>query len=224
MKPDSRTEILERLKKAPAATGVASPRPAVPALAEVSMDRDGLVKTFMGRIGAVAQVVERARDDAEVLSKLSEIVRNEGIKTIMAANDDVVAILGLATWGKREGVTVKTHLDYPDRRSYVDAAFDLTDAGITGVDYAIAETGTMVIVHAKNHPRLVSHAPLRHVVVVPAERILPTYEDAVDVLYTGGRRPAHVTWISAPSQSADIQGIMFLGMHGPQRLIVIVRG
>ncbi len=224
MKTDSRTEILNRLKKAPAATGVASPRPAVPALAEASMEREGLVKAFMERMGYVTQVVERVPDDAGVLSRLSELARNEGVKTIMSSNDDVVSSLDLAAWGKLEGVTVKTHLDFLDRRSYVDAAFDLTDAGVTGVDYAIAETGTMVIVHGKDRPRLVSHAPLRHIAVVPAERILPTYEHVVEALYADGRRPAHVTWISAPSQSADIQGIMFLGMHGPQRLIVLVRG
>jgi L-lactate dehydrogenase complex protein LldG len=103
--------------------------------------------------------------------------------------------------------------------------FDEAEAGVTGVDFAIAESGTLCLIHGRNQPRLVSLAPLIHIALLPLERLYPVYEDAIDRIFgSKGNLPSQVTLITGPSMTADIQGVPFKGMHGPKRLVVIIIG
>ncbi len=49
--------------------------------------------------------------------------------------------------------------------------------GITGVDAAFASTGTVVLASGKGKSRSASLLPLHHLMIVPANRIYPTFED-----------------------------------------------
>jgi len=144
---------------------------------------------------------------------------------VMVSTDDVVASLDLPAWGKEQGIAVLTPRDSGDRDSFRDAVFDEVEAGITGADYAVAESGTLVIVHDADQPRLISLAPIMHIALVSVERIVPTYERAIEELYGDTKNiPSHVTFITGPSMTADIKGKPFKGMHGPRRLMVILIG
>jgi len=96
-------------------------------------------------------------------------------------------------------------------------------AVVSGVDFAVAESGTLCLVHDERQPRLISIAPIWHIAVVPAERIRPVYELVMQDLFAQrGRIPHHVTLISGPSMTADIQATLFTGMHGPKNVTVIL--
>ena len=79
--------------------------------------------------------------------------------------------------------------------------------------------------HSARQPRLVSLAPILHIALVPVERMVAVYEQAVEKIYGGGGGiPSQVAFITGPSMTADIQGRPFKGMHGPRRLVVILIG
>ena len=112
-----------------------------------------------------------------------------------------------------------------DRKAFKDVVFDEVNVGITGVDYAIAESGTLCLIHTRNQARLVSLAPIIHVAVVPADRLYPTYESVIEVIMASGEQlPSQITFITGPSMTGDIQGIPFKGMHGPKKLMVMLIG
>ncbi|MGD9288193.1 MAG: LUD domain-containing protein [Desulfobacterales bacterium] len=219
----AREEILTKLKTAPRKQ--ASPRPATPALNEVALKGEELVAKFIQEVTAQTDTVHRAKNKHGILSRLAAIFKKKRISTIMASNDDVVRTLDLAAWGKKNSIKVKTALDFKDRDPYVNAVFDEAEAGITGIDFAVAESGTLGLIHNKEQPRLISLAPIHHIAIVPLDRLVPVYENITDNLYIKNKNaPTHVTFISGPSRSSDIKATPFKGMHGPKRLEIILIG
>jgi L-lactate utilization protein LutC len=96
------------------------------------------------------------------------------------------------------------------------------DVGITGVQAAIAETGTLVLDSSVERNRLVSLVPPIHIAILDASRIYPTLADVLALLQSGDEVSAAITFITGPSRTADIELTLAIGVHGPQELYVIV--
>ena len=217
----AREEILRKLKTA---GKIAAPiRPDMPALNELSLNGEELVAKFTREITEQTGVVHRVQDKREALTGLTAIVQAEGISTVMMSNDDVVAALDLPTWGRKNQVKVLNSRDFKDRNRYINAVFDEAQAGITGVDFAVAESGTIGLIHNKDQPRLISLAPIHHIAIVPLDRLVPVYENVTKILFNKRETaPNHVTFITGPSMTADIQATPFKGMHGPRKFEIIL--
>ncbi len=97
--------------------------------------------------------------------------------------------------------------------------------GITGVFFALAETGTLVVASGAGTPSNVSLLPETHVAVVPLGRLVAHMEDAWELLRAGyGQLPRAVNFISGPSRTADIEQTLVLGAHGPYRVHIVLVG
>ncbi|MDD4240184.1 MAG: lactate utilization protein [Smithellaceae bacterium] len=223
MPDDVRRFILRKLKNAPA--GTAPSRPPLPPLPVLSLNREKLISLFTENLAEQTGMVYRAANAQDIKPHLAEIAAREQVKIMLAATDAVLAPLHLRAWGKTTGVEVLTAEDFPDRESYREAAFNRVQAGVTGADWGVAESGTICLLHDRDQPRLISIAPLLHIAVLPVERLVAVYEQVVQSVYADKNRlPAHFTFITGPSMTADIQGGPFKGMHGPRKLIVILVG
>ena len=101
------------------------------------------------------------------------------------------------------------------------------DLGITGADYAIAETGTCVIVSTTGASRLVSLLPPVHIALVERGQVLPS----LDELFTLRRRDfgngdlgSYMNLITGPSRTADIEYKLVTGVHGPGEVHMVLIG
>jgi L-lactate dehydrogenase complex protein LldG len=216
-------EILDKLRTAP--RNEPPPRPVMPPLNELALNREGLIEKLAETLSLIGCAVHRVRDSREALDKLTEIARAEGLTRVLVSEDDVVAPLDLPEWGRKSNVEVVTPKDCQGREEFKRVAFEDVQAGITGVDFAVAESGTLCLVHGEGQPRLVSLAPIRHIAFVPTDRIRPVYESVTEEVFAeGGKAPSHVTFISGPSMTGDIQATLFQGMHGPKTVTVILVG
>jgi L-lactate dehydrogenase complex protein LldG len=217
-----KAEILEKLKAAPP-KGELPPRPIMPPLNELALNKEERVEKLVETLTLIGCDVHRVRDSEEALEKLTEMARAEGLTRILASEDDVVSPLDLPGWGRKSHVEVFTAKDCRDREDFKRVAFDEVEAGVTGVDFAVAESGTLCLIHDEKQPRLVSLAPIRHIAFVPVDRIRPAYESVTDELFaSGGKAPSHLTFISGPSMTGDIEATLFRGMHGPKTVTVIL--
>jgi len=91
--------------------------------------------------------------------------------------------------------------------------------GISQMDWAIANTGTLVQDATAVEQRLVSTLPHIHIAIVKIGEIvadLPALLAKVDP-----RRAAYISFITGPSRTADIERVLTIGVHGPERLIVV---
>jgi L-lactate dehydrogenase complex protein LldG len=104
------------------------------------------------------------------------------------------------------------------------AACATCDIGISSADYALSDTGTLVMIASPAEARLVSLLPPEHLAVVPKERLIT----GLDELFTIVPRPAEVTsslvLITGPSRTADIEQILVRGVHGPGVVTVVIVG
>ena len=97
--------------------------------------------------------------------------------------------------------------------------------GVTGVDYAVAETGSAVIVARPGIARLASLLPPVHVAVVTSGQVLPGLDELFllrrrEMLRGPGRD--YVNVISGPSRSADIEYTLVTGVHGPGEVHLVL--
>ena len=102
-----------------------------------------------------------------------------------------------------------------------DILFDC-EVGITDVDCAIAESGSLVV-STNGRIRNAWITPPIHIAIVRASQILP---DLVDLFES---RPdaldaASTTVITGPSKTADIEGVLVTGVHGPAAVEVVLIG
>ena len=110
------------------------------------------------------------------------------------------------------GADFKVETEF-DRTRVDDYAF-----GITRAAGAIAETGTLILNDATTSRRLAALAPWIHVAVVEPAAIFSDLPQAVAAL--GDDR--NVIWCTGPSKTADVEGILIEGVHGPGQQIALV--
>ena len=85
---------------------------------------------------------------------------------------------------------------------------------------AIAETGTIVCVSTGGRAVQAGLLPAHHVAIVRRERIFDTLDDLFAAV--ADAPPTNLTLVTGPSRTADIELSLAIGVHGPERLDIIV--
>ena len=106
--------------------------------------------------------------------------------------------------------TVETEYD---RTRIDDFAF-----GITRASGGIAETGTIILKDGSTSRRLAALTPWVHVAVLKQADIFADLAQAVGAL---GDDP-NIIWCTGSSSTADVEGILIRGVHGPGVQIALV--
>jgi L-lactate dehydrogenase complex protein LldG len=102
---------------------------------------------------------------------------------------------------------------------------DSAAVGATGIEFAIAETGTLVEVSRNDATRLVSALPRTHVGVVSAREFVPGLFDAAPRMrgiLRDNPRDCVISFLSGPSRTGDIELRLTLGVHGPEEAHALI--
>lgn len=238
----ARDEILARLTgyltpEPPRFRGEAEPLPTVPMTVTDAPSGDATLAAMFGSrledVQGTYEIVDRPGDAAE------QVAQRIRLWCPPLFDDQPVAPTQVLAWAPDEiGVP---NLENRLRESNIELLVpgDLHEAGvrhkaaglsvgITGVDAAFASTGSVVLASGKGKSRSASLLPLHHLMIVPASRIYPTFEDWLRTLRQAGelenflRRNAQVAFVTGPSKSADIELNLTLGVHGPKVVHAIV--
>lgn len=107
-------------------------------------------------------------------------------------------------------------------RAHLRQKFLEADAGISGANLLIAETGSLMIVSNEGNARMCTTLPRLHIAVVGVEKVVRTWDEALTVLSvlprsaTGQAITQYVSFLSGPRRAADAPG------DGPDELHVIL--
>lgn len=169
----------------------------------------GYVRTLVGEIEA-----------RSVVRSTHPALEGMALEVTLAGEDVDVQVMALDRRSSDETAQDE------QRRSLRQAALQAA-LGVTGVDYAIAETGSCVLLARKGVSRLVSLTPPAYVAVVEMGQVLPS----LDELFTLRRHEflaeglgSYMNIISGPSRSADIEQTLVTGVHGPGNVHMLLVG
>lgn len=98
------------------------------------------------------------------------------------------------------------------------------EVGVTTAVVAAAATATLGLAFDTAHPRRTALVPPVHVAVVPVDRMVDTYADAIAVLGALRPAPSGMRMVTGPSGSGDIEQVHIRGMHGPVQVHVVLVG
>jgi iron-sulfur cluster protein len=102
------------------------------------------------------------------------------------------------------------------------------DIGISGANFAIAESGTLILVSNEGNARLVTTLPRVHIAVLTVEKFVETLEEAAVLLKAltaaaaGKKLTSYVSFITGPSSTTDIEKEHIVGVHGPEEVHIIL--
>ena len=99
-----------------------------------------------------------------------------------------------------------------------DAAAD-AHIGITQAEWALADTGTLVQDQTSVDQRLASSLVNIHIALLQTDSILPDKIALLARINPGTSR--YIAFITGPSRTADIERVLTIGVHGPERLIIV---
>ena len=101
------------------------------------------------------------------------------------------------------------------------------DFGLTGVDLAVAETGTLILVSGAGRPRSTSLLPPCHIAVFDRTALVESLRQVgvlLEAWHRDGAPPATgavINFITGPSRTADIELTLTRGVHGPKEVHAI---
>lgn len=100
------------------------------------------------------------------------------------------------------------------------AVIDEYQFGITRGVAAIAESGSIVLDDLTTSDRLAALAPWVHVAVIGEDQLIETIPEAIRRF---GDAP-NIVWVTGPSKTADVEGILIEGVHGPGQQVCLLLG
>jgi len=200
----SRAAILKQITAATSALATRAARPVYDAAITQSAPKlEGwdLLEIFSRNLAAVNG--RTMRSVAELAAFLTETGQRHGYCD-PALYERIGAPLAAA------GLTLET--------SYERSRYDDYQFGITLASGGIAESGTLILDDDRTSRRLAALSPWTHVAVLERSAIHRSIGDALAAL---GNSP-NIIWVTGPSKTADVEGILIEGVHGPGEQIALI--
>lgn len=201
-------------------------RPGIRQVAAGAPSREALLQRFSQACLRESVEVHTASDMVEAGAYLIEILNQYRAERLFAWIDPVLAHPEIEARIQAWDAVDLTPRESPVDRNTFEALAARADVGITTADWALADTGTLVLLSSSGHSRSASLLPPVHVALVPASRILPGLDDLMEKLPASAlealERESHATLITGTSKTADIELSLVRGVHGPGTVHVIV--
>ncbi|MBC2727665.1 lactate utilization protein [Desulfosporosinus sp.] len=176
-------------------------------------DQSILYERFKTKLEAVSGECYRVNTSTEAGELVCKVMIEKGIKNVALLDASISKKGNFSELIGGKGLTVYTD----NFRAVTPDA----EAGITQVNYAIAELGTLVQADSDVNQRLCSTLVPIHIALVSTSSIIPTLKETMATLHALPEIPGFVGFITGPSRTSDIERVLTIGVHGPKQLVVI---
>jgi L-lactate dehydrogenase complex protein LldG len=184
---------------------------AAPTLPVPRSDRNRFTSLFVENLEALAGKAFVVPDVSAVVPALAPVLEGKRAVASKAAYLETCGITALHQVCAR----------FADRDALREACA-AADIGITSVTYALAETGTLVLLSSPEEARLISLLPPVHIAIFSRSRILANLSELLALLPNPAELSSSMVLITGPSRTADIEQILVRGVHGPGETYAVI--
>lgn len=189
-----------------------------------AVDQQSLIVEFESENEKVGGNVAHVNSREDVTAYLQSLLATGDESSVSISDGFLIEELRLREWLEHR-TEVVTWAETTSIEAYKRKLLQC-GIGVTCADYALADTGTVVLLSGREHHRLASLLPPVHVCLLPTERIFPNLASLLDHIsdatYSRERPPHALTCITGPSRTADIEQTITTGVHGPKALHVLL--
>ena len=206
----AREEILGKVRESLGRrpdSGVPPVSPTVRVAPRKPGDLEAEIAQLLTEIGKLSGVTRRLASREELREALAELVKAEAVKraTLWTTPD-------LMTWevaGTLKELGVELVSPQADKHLVAECGL-----GVTGVDAALPETGTLLLRSSPDRPRVVSLLPRVHLAILTPAALRADLHQA----FAEAKDAGYSVLVTGPSRTADIELTLTLGVHGPKAL------
>lgn len=208
----SRDNILHRIRTALGRSAGQPPDDAPPVrLRPAAVDGEARVRLLLDAVATLGGITYRASSAEDARAYIAGVLEKG---SAVASNSPLLRESGIATLPNvQSGFTGRDELQ---------AACAAAGFGITGADYALADTGTVVLFSSPEEARLISLLPPVHIAVVAREKILSGLDELLALVPNPTELTSSMVLITGGSRTADIEQVLVRGVHGPGEIHVVV--
>jgi L-lactate dehydrogenase complex protein LldG len=174
-----------------------------------------LFDQFKSRAEAVSAEVHRFPYQSDALEFILKYLQAAGVSDAPGASAVWADCPFLHTLDKAQLAAVVPGLNFEVTRENAAAA----RVGISQLDWAMASTGSLVQDAAPVERRLASTLPNIHIAIVESRRLLPDMPAVFRKIRP--EQTNYISFITGPSRTADIERVLTIGVHGPEKLIIV---
>ena len=183
-----------------------------------------LAERFEAELESLGCNSHRASSLKELEEKLCSILVQVQAKSVVLSRNPILNQLQIGKMLENRGQRVvmwpANTAERLETGSFGEECFR-AGAGITGVDFALAETGSLVLTSFTEGSQLASLAPPVHIALYTRSQIRASLDEVLANLPVsrdpGRPSPARsLVFVSGTSRTADIEQILIRGVHGPR--------
>lgn len=176
-----------------------------------SKELEKLYNLFKEKAEAAAAEVHRVKDLKEAAALINTFVKDENVNKIAYASSPMV-----------DRCLANTNLNAALHNSNLRKHAEDADLGISELDMAVADIGSLQQDCTDINKRLVSMLPPTHIALVKTNTLVANLKEAFSKLEADKTNiPGYMAFITGPSRTADIERVLTIGVHGPAKLKIV---
>jgi L-lactate dehydrogenase complex protein LldG len=165
------------------------------------------IAQLLAEIGKLNGATRRLASREELRTALADLVKTESVRKATLWTTPELADWGVAASLEALGVEIIS----AQADKHMVAACEL---GVTGVDAALPETGTLQLLSSPVRPRVVSLLPRVHLAIFTPAALRGDLHQA----FATAKDAGYSVFVTGPSRTSDIELTLTLGVHGPKSL------
>lgn len=190
------------------------------------MSKDELIDVLEQQCDVIHTAFKRA-NKAGLAKVLREVIAAYDGSVIVASNDGRNKECHLDEFYRElEAEGKELHLWDQTKGKKNQMFAERADVGITFSDMTLAESGTVTLFNNKYNGRSISLMPRTYIAIIPKSTVVPRMTQATSEIHEknkiGKKVPSCISFITGPSNSADIEMNLIVGVHGPVKATYIV--
>ncbi|MDX2139467.1 MAG: lactate utilization protein [Chloroflexota bacterium] len=225
----ARETILNKLRSARRPFDDATPRPQayIPVIPVENTEPDSLIARFIQEMDLLKGKAFAVKGDDEASALILDLLRQHNVDHVLAWEYRHIPVAGLEDVLRSAGIRVTQPRVHEERSPELMAHLGSAGAGVSGVDTAVAMTGTLILSSGEGKGRIPTVLPPVWIAVVALEQLVPRLEDWLASERAHGMTTVHeranLAFVTGPSRTGDIEMQLILGVHGPGTEYVIIK-